>query len=317
MELKDIGEREAIKIMAELYGSVNLDDCATMDAGDEFFLITTDMVNKRTHFPEGATPYQMGWFVVAINLSDIAAKGGMPVGVTLSLGLPASENINFIKEFSRGADDCAKKFGTKIIGGDTKEMNSITICGTAIGRVKKNMFMPRKGCHPGDVVCVTGELGGAGAALKALENGNDEFVDKVLMVNPRVREGRAAASVHGVTASMDISDGLASSLYQLMEINEKGFSINAGDIPVHEMAEFQKDAIELAIYYGGDYELLFTVSPDKFGDVKKVIESTGCRLTAIGKVIRDKRVMLIKDGKEEVMEKRGYEHFLGGEKLFK
>jgi len=286
MELRDIGEREAIKIMAELYGSVNLDDCATIEVGNEFFLVTTDMVNEKTHFPDGATPYQIGWFVVAINLSDIAAKGGIPVGVTLSLGLPANKDVDFIKEFSRGADDCAKKFGTKIIGGDTKEMSSITICGTAIGRVKKSMFMPRKGCRAGDVVCVTGELGMAGAALKALEDGNDEFVDKILMVNPRVREGRAAASVHGVTASMDISDGLASSLYQLMEINGRGFSINADDIPVHEMAK--SDAVELALYYGGDYELLFTVSPDK--------------------------VMLIEDGKEKVMEKRGYEHFLSGGK---
>jgi len=311
MELKDVGERKAIKIMAELYGSINLDDCATIDAGDEFFLITTDMVNEKTHFPEGATPYQIGWFVVAINLSDIAAKGGMPVGITLSLGLPASENINFIKEFSRGADDCAKKFGTAIIGGDTKEMSSITICGTAIGRVKKSMFMPRKGCHPGDVVCVTGELGGAGAALKALEDGNDEFVDKILMVNPRVREGIAAASVRGVTASMDMSDGLASSLYQLMEINGMGFSINADSIPVHGMAEFRENAIELALYYGGDYELLFVVSPDKFSDMKKAVEGTGCRLTAIGKVIRDKKVILVEDGREKVMEKRGYEHFLG------
>lgn len=75
--------------------------------------------------------------------------------------------------------------------------------------------------------------------------------------------------------------------------------------------------LNLPLYYGGDYELLFTVSPDKFGDVKKVVEGTGCRLTAIGEVIRDKKVMLIEDGKEKVMEKRGYEHFLSGEKLFK
>jgi len=317
MELKDIGEREAIKIMAELYGSVNLDDCATIDAGNEFFLITTDMVNEKTHFPRGATPYQIGWFVVAINLSDIAAKGGIPVGVALSVGLPADEDVDFIREFSRGADDCAKKFGTEIIGGDTKEVNSVTICGTAIGRVKKSIFMPRKGCHPGDVVCVTGELGMAGAALKALEAGNDEFADKILMVNPRVREGIAAASVHGVTASMDISDGLASSLYQLMEINGMGFSINAEDIPVHEMAELRGNGIELALYYGGDYELLFTVPPDKFGDVRKAVMGTGCRLTAVGEVIDNKAVMLVEDGREKIMENRGYEHFLGREKLFK
>ncbi|MCD6299092.1 MAG: thiamine-phosphate kinase, partial [Thermoplasmata archaeon] len=102
MRLRDIGERRAIEIMAERYGSINLDDCATIDAGDEFFLVTTDMVNEKTHFPEGTTPYRMGWFVVAINLSDIAAKGGTPAGVTLSLGLPPDKNVDFIREFSKG-----------------------------------------------------------------------------------------------------------------------------------------------------------------------------------------------------------------------
>ena len=312
MELKEIGERGAIKVMAELYGSVNLDDCATVDAGDEFFLITTDMVNKKTHFPEGTTPYQMGWFVVAINLSDIAAKGGIPVGITLSLALPANTDVDFIKEFSMGADRCAKEFGTEIIGGDTKEAESLTICGTAIGKVKKDMFMPRRGCRPGDIVCVTGKLGMAGAALRALETGDDKFLDELLMINPRVGEGRAAASAKGVTASMDISDGLAYSLYQLMEINGTGFSINKGSIPVHELAEIVggENAIEFALYHGGDYELLFAVSPTRFEDVKNEVGKTGCKLTRIGEVTEEKRVVIIEDGEEKVMEKRGYEHFL-------
>ena len=315
MELKDVGEREAIKIMAEQYGSINLDDCATIDAGDEFFLLTTDMVNEKTHFPEGTTPYHIGWFVVAINLSDIAAKGGIPAGVALSLGLPKNKDVGFIREFSSGADDCAKKFGTEIIGGDTKEMDSVTVCGTAIGRVKKSMFMPRKGCRPGDVVCVTGGLGGAGAALSSLKNGRSrEALDKLLIVHPRVREGMAASLTRGVTASMDISDGLASSLYQLSNMNGTGFSINADSIPVHEMAKVRGNAVELALYYGGDYELVFTVSPDRFEDVKKAVEGTGCRLTGIGTVIDEKKIILVENGKERKMENRGYEHFLNGGK---
>jgi len=326
MELRDIGEREAIKIMAGRYGSVNLDDCATIDAGDEFFLVTTDMVNEKTHFPEGATPYQMGWFVVAINLSDIAAKGGVPVGVVLSVGLPGNEDVDFIKEFSRGADDCAKKFGTKIIGGDTKEMDSVTISGTAIGRVKKSMFMPRRGCRPGDVVCVTGELGRAGAALESIRNGEGDTgksLNSILLVNPRMREGSAAASTGGVTASMDISDGLSSSLYQLMDINDTGFSIIADKIPVFGGGG---DGFKHALHSGGDYELLFTISPDRLGDVNAAVNGAGCRLTEIGTVIGERKVILVRrraggmkrpngsegEGIEEMeMENRGYEHFSG------
>ncbi len=308
MELRDIGERRAITIMAERYGSINLDDCATIDAGDEFFLVTTDMVNKTTHFPDGSTPYQMGWFIVAVNLSDIAAKGGLPVGVTLSLGLPGDENVDFIRELSRGADDCAKKFGTKIIGGDTKEMDSITICGTAIGRVKKGDFMPRKGTRPGDIICVTGELGGTGAALNSLEEDKDDkAIGKILIVHPRVEEGMAAASTHGVTASMDISDGLASSLYQLMDINGMGFSIRAEKIPVAVEAKSRENGFDSSLYSGGDYELLFTISPDKFKAVK---EAVGCKVTEIGTVIKEEKVILIEGGKEKEMENRGYEHFL-------
>lgn len=315
MELKDVGERGAIKIMAGQYGSINLDDCAILDAGDEFFLVTTDMVNEKTHFPKGTAPYHAGWFVVAVNLSDIAAKGGTPVGVVLSMGLPRNEDVNFIKEFSAGADECARKFGTEIIGGDTKEMDSITISGTAVGRVRKDMFMPRRGCSPGDIVCVTGRLGRAGAALETLKNGAKRgALDELLLVNPRVREGAAAASTGGVTSSMDISDGLASSLYQLMEINGTGFSVDADAVPIHDMAKLRGNAVELALYSGGDYELLFTVSPDRFGDVKRAVEGTGCRLTAVGKVTVDPRVILAGGGGGTVMENRGYEHFMGGGK---
>ncbi|MEA2054308.1 MAG: thiamine-phosphate kinase [Candidatus Thermoplasmatota archaeon] len=307
MELKDLGERKVIEIMAERYGSINLDDCATVDVGDEFFLVTTDTVNEKTHLPEGAAPYQMGWFIVAINLSDIAAKGGKPVGLTLSLGLPKNKDVNFIKKFSDGADDCAKKFGTKIIGGDTKEMDSITLCGTALGIVKKKDFMPRKGARPGDTICVTGELGGAGVAIRTLRKREDEkALQKILLVNPRVKEGMAAASAGGVTSSMDISDGLASSLYQLSKINDVGFEIHAERIPTAEEAKSD----DFSLYSGGDYELLFTVSPGKFKDVEKAVGNSGCKLTDIGTVTKEKKVVLIEHKEEKILENRGYEHFL-------
>jgi thiamine-monophosphate kinase len=194
-------------------------------------------------------------------------------------------------------------------------MDSITICGTALGMVKKKEFMPRMGARNGDIICVTGELGSAGISLQNLKRGKDgEAVKKILLISPRIREGRAAVLTHGVTASMDISDGLASSLYQLLKINGVGFSVRAEKIPVDREAKFEKNAIDLAIYSGGDYELLFTVSPDMVDNVKKAVEGVGCKITDIGTVIKEKKVILLDGEVERRMENRGYEHFLSGGK---
>ncbi len=303
MQLKDLGERKIIEILAKHFGIDKLDDCAAIPFNDSFFLITTDMVNEKTHFPEGTTPHHIGWFSVAVNLSDIAAKGGKPVGITLSIGIPGHENDHFIKEFARGATECAQRFNTPILGGDTKEMDSITVCGTAFGTITQQEFMPRYGMKVGDAVCVTGVLGRAGAVLSAIKKRN-ATLDELLLVIPRVREGRAMASLHVATSSMDISDGLASSLYQLSILNAIGFRIHMEKIPMGREREK-----EYALYSGGDYELLFTVPKEKVRVAKKRLQKIGCPLTEIGEVIEEKKVLLVENGKETVMENRGYEHF--------
>ena len=141
------------------------------------------------------TPYQMGWFLVAINLSDIAAKGGDPLGLVLSYGLPKKTSEPFLRQLTKGADDCAVTFGTTIVGGDTKETTEITLCGTAFGSVKKAEFMSRIGAHPGDVVAVTGTLGKAGAGYYALkQKSNEKKLSKALLEPlPRLKEGRLLA----------------------------------------------------------------------------------------------------------------------------
>jgi len=303
MQLKDLGERKIINMLAEIFEIKTLDDCATIPFNNSFLLITTDMVNEKTHFPEGTTPYHMGWFSVAVNLSDIASKGGEPLGITLSIGMPKDEDIHFIKEFASGAKECAQRFDVPIIGGDTKEMDFITICGTAFGIIKQKEFMSRYGMKEGDAVCVTGELGKAGNALSAIKK-RKEALDELLLVMPRLREGRTVASLQVVTSSMDISDGLASSLHQMSELNDKGFLIHAEKIPIAEGADE-----EHALYCGGDYELLFTIPRDKIKIAQERLKSMGCALTEIGEVIEEKKVLLMKNGKEGIMENRGYEHF--------
>lgn len=310
MMLRDLGERALIALMAKHYGTINLDDCATIDIGDDLLLVSSDMVNEITHFPQGTTPYLMGWFIVAINLSDIAGAGGIPYGILLSLGLPSNLDVSVLEHLITGARDAVHHCDTMIIGGDTKEVSTITLCGTALGKVPKNRYLSRRGTKPGDVVCVTGELGFAGAALQHLSVAvNKEMLEHLLKISPRLAAGQAAGIAGGVTAAMDISDGLSSSLYQLMDINQVGFMINADKIPVAAVTESCDQPLNLAMHAGGDYELLMTIAPEAVNRVQHAIVETGVSLTPIGEVTAEKRAVLLRNGNEEGLPDKGYDHF--------
>jgi thiamine-monophosphate kinase len=320
--LADLGERVAIQRIAEiLTKGTNTkgigDDCAAIDLGKEYLLVTTDMMYQQTHIPVQMTPYQMGWFLVAINLSDIAAKGGSPLGLVLSLGLPKETSEKFLVELVKGADACAVSFGTTIVGGDTKETGEITLCGTAFGIVKKDEFMSRSGACPGDVVAVTGTLGKAGAGYYALKRQSPvkKLSHALLEPVPKLREGRLLASLKCISSSMDLSDGLSASLYQLQELNNVGFEIKKSTLPLaiesFDLLEMNQgiDPYALALHFGGDYELLVTLPSDGFEKAQKTLKRHGSNLTAIGTVTKKKEIVLVDGGNAKILENKGYEHF--------
>jgi thiamine-monophosphate kinase len=319
--ISDLGERKAIQLIANILskGEVAVgigDDCAAFEFGDEYLLVSTDMISEKNHIPPVMKPWQIGWFIVAINLSDLAAKGGRPLGLVLSLGLPKKISEQFLKELIRGADDCAKFFRTSIVGGDTKESEDVTICGAILGRVKKNEFMSRRGAKPGDVVAVTGTLGKAGAGYYALKYGKQDkkLLKGLLEPIPRIKEGRMLAKEKFVTACMDISDGLSSSLYQLQTINNVGFAIEKEKIPISQMLlncplEKELEIYEYALHFGGDYELLLTLPSDTVDQaITSVARANNC-LTIIGKVTKEDKITLIKGKRKKILPDRGYEHF--------
>jgi len=321
-KLSDLGERKAIQLISEILSKGDVavgigDDCAAIDMGEEYLLVSTDMISQKIHIPKEMTPFQIGWFIVAINLSDIAAKGGMPLGLVLSFGLPKETSEIFLKELTKGADACATIFDTHIIGGDTKETGEITICGTAFGVVKKDEFMPRKGTCPDDVVAVTGALGKAGAGYFNLKNKIlDEDISKALLEPvPKLKEGRLLAQQKCVTSCMDLSDGLSSSLYQLSELNNVGFEINQSKIPLSsKLLQLQKKQCDLnifdfALHFGGDYELLVTIPKVYFEKMKEILEKNGADLIAIGKVTREKEIIISIGDEKKTLENKGYEHF--------
>ena len=321
-KLSDLGERKAIQLISKILtkgdAAVGIgDDCAAIDLGDEYLLVSTDMISQKTHIPEQMTPFQIGWFIIAINLSDIAAKGGDPFGLVVSFGLPKNTTELFLTELTKGADACATTFDTHIIGGDTKETGEINICGTAFGFVKKDKFMPRKGACPEDIVAVTGTLGKAGAGYFNLKNKTlDKDISKALLEPvPKLREGRILAEQKCVTSCMDLSDGLSSSLYQLSDLNDIGFEIDQSKIPLYpELIQLKKkqrnlNIFDFALHFGGDYELILTIPKKYFEKIKKLMEKQDMDLFAIGKVTRKKEIILCTDKDKKILENKGYEHF--------
>jgi len=319
--LADIGERGAIEILARIYDRgqpIGLGhDCGVVDWGDEYLVVTTDVVNQKTHLPAGATPTQIGWYATAVNLSDIAAAGARPLGFVAALSMPATTDIEFLRGLAQGMEECVREFGIAVLGGDTKESEVLSIAGTAFGRVRKDRILLRTGAKPGDLIVVTGDLGRAGHAAKLLEQSpahRMEALNQLLRPYPRIAEGMFFSDSGAVTSCMDLSDGLGASLAQLSPMTHLSYVIEFEAIPMYRgLAAFPPAmAKEVALYYGGDYELLATVRPDAIGTLLERSSSMpprGHRLTVIGKVVPSGgNVLVSKTGKEPLLAK-GWEHF--------
>jgi thiamine-monophosphate kinase len=324
MKLKDMNERDIISTITRIFRADSIDnvlfspmvgpgedDCAVIEIGEGRYLVSsTDMLHESTDFPKGMTPWQMGWMSVAVNLSDIAAMGAKPIGIMMAMGLPPNTELDFIKELAGGMDACARQHGTSIIGGDVDRHDELTIVGSALGLADAGYLVRRKGAQVGDVVCVTGELGAAGAALDALLNRAEAYpyvMKKLYMPVPRIREGMALARTGCLTSMMDISDGLALSLHDIGTASGVGFCINAASIPVHrtvrEMAGSEARVMEWSVYSGGDFELLFTIRAECVEKARKV-----AKFTVIGEVTAE-GITILQDDSTALVDARGYQQF--------
>ena len=331
MKVEEVGELELIKKIARKfrrrYPPVVLgagdDDCAVLECGEllrKYLVVTTDGMRASTHFPEGMTPFQMGWSVVAANLSDIAAMGARPFAFTVAMGIPPNTESSFVEEIAGGMESCAERFDVFVVGGDVVRSDELTLVGTCLGVVDKRKLVKRSGASVDDLVCVTGNLGNAALGLELLKgivmSSLPQSVEKVakkalLEPVPRVKEGIALAETGVVTSMMDVSDGLAKSLHELSRSSSVGFEIHAERIPVlKELREvLGEKALELALYCGGDYELLFTVRRDGMDALKEVGKAIGTKISVIGKVKRLNEGIYIRNGRREEIKLRGYLHF--------
>ncbi|RMF91475.1 MAG: thiamine-phosphate kinase [Methanobacteriota archaeon] len=332
MKLGDLGEEGLIKLLSSIFRSdrcsgvaVSIgDDSAVLKMpGGGFLLVSTDTVLEKTHIPLEMTPEQIGAYAVNVALSDIAAMGGTPWGLVFSTVLPGSLDVDFAERIARGMEAAAGEHGTCIVGGDTQAGEDLTITGTAFGTAAEDGLMLRSGASPGDLICVTGELGSAAAGFYSLISGltgHGHFIQRALEPKARLREGAAAARY--ASACMDISDGLALSLHEIGSKSGVGTMVHEDKIPVHRGLEAVAGEVgvsvrELVFYKGGDFELLLTVPSERLSALEKGFEKEGLNIFVIGEVTKHGHLLQTKDGETMAIEERGWQAFKGWQKTLK
>jgi len=294
------------------------DDAAAWQGEGAVQLATIDSFIQDVHFPSGLASWEeLGWKALAVNLSDIAAMGGLPRYALVSLALPDNTEVSDVTALYSGMLELAGQFGVGIVGGDISRAPLVAITIAVFGSSPKKKILSRFSAKPGDMVAVTGYLGAAAAGLEMLTKGlkfdppiTASFRNAFLHPLPRVAEGQLLLA-QGVRAAIDLSDGLVSDLNQICKASQVGARVEVGRVPVEPgvKAEFGEQALEMALGGGEDYELLFTARAEVMERVKR---KAACPITVVGEILAgDKGVTLVdSQGNPVNLVRRGWEHFI-------
>lgn len=300
MILKDLGEFNLIeRIKRRVKSSGNVvkgigDDAAVLRYGnDRYILFTCDMLVEGRHFYRNIGGYLVGKKSLSVNISDIAAMGGLPKAALVSLGVPGSLDLKYVDDLYRGIDKTAKKFKIDLVGGDTVNSEKIVISIALLGEVERKNLVLRSGAKVGDSIFVTGSIGGA------LEH-------KHLNFTPRLKEASFLVNNFKIHSMIDVSDGLIADLGHILEMSRVGALIYESSIFLSANAK----GFNSAIREGEDFELVFTMSKVD-GDRLIKIWPFKTRLSRIGEICSAHKGLYIvrKKGKKEKLEPAGYANF--------
>jgi len=324
--VEELGERKIINLILECLDHMpNMpvpfgDDVSAIDIGHgKLAVIKTDMLVGKTDVPQGMSLRQAARKAVVMNISDLAAKGVPPFALLASIGIPRGLSRKDIQQIGKGLNAGAREHNAYVLGGDTNEASDLMISCSVLGICQKRYLIRRSGAKPGDYVAVTGFFGKTASGLKILTENfsappeiRGELVNSVFMPHARLREGLALAQTQAATSSIDSSDGLAWSLHEISLASNIGFLVD--NLPIaQEVEEFAKihglNPVELSLYGGEEYELLVTIQPKLWQDAKKAVETVGGFLIRIGRVTKEKTLLLKAVGKTVSIEARGWEHF--------
>jgi len=310
----------------DLFLGIGDDVAAIALDAQRLLLVTCDVQVAGTHFVTArCDPGRLGRKVAAINLSDIAAAGGIPTHFVSSLVLPPDTDLAFVEALYDGLGAEARRWGADVVGGNVSRGPILVVDVTLFGETTRGELLRRDGARPGDSLVVTGRLGAAAAGLHrtlhpelAVAPGVErEALAAFETPTPRLREARALVEIGGVSAAIDLSDGLLADLGHVCDRSGVGVSLRSRSIPIHRAAVAlapgaSVDALDWALRGGEDYELLFTAPPGRTDDlVRGVIERTGTPATVIGEIVAPARgrTMELPDGERRPLESEGWRHF--------
>jgi len=297
------------------------DDAAAWQSNSHIQMATTDTMVQDTHFDlRFITWEELGYKAMAVNLSDIAAMGGMPEYALISLALPGELDVEAIHKLINSMIHLAGEFGVAIVGGNLAAAPNIVITITIIGCSKGKTLLRRSTASPGNQIAVTGHLGLSAAGLEMLKGKaslNPETSDFLRRAHvqpiPRIKEGQILVEC-GVNTAIDISDGLIADLNHICESSKVNARIELERIPIHPSIKANfSNYKQLALHGGEDYELLFIADKTIITRVKQALN---CPVTVIGDITEEEspqRVIIIDSkGKAISCKKGGWEHFKNG-----
>jgi len=296
-------------------------------------LFCSDLSVEGVHFrTEWAPPGVIGRKALAVTLSDIAAMGGQPRFALASVAFGQGSAMQFIEQLLSGMFDLAAALGVSLVGGDTSASpGPLFIDASAIGVCERGRAITRSGARPGDLVYVTGELGGSALGLSLLrmgyrlgvEGGNQEdaarqaAIKRHLFPEPRVRAGQMIGQARLATAMIDISDGLATDLRHIAEESKCGVVVHGKLLPMagpliqlwsSAATEGEKDPLQIALASGEEYELAFCARPEAASSIRDLLDKLKLPITLIGEVIEGQGLIVEQDGQPVKIDANGFEH---------
>ncbi len=330
MKIKELGEFRFIDRVKQgcvvrpggVIKAIDDDCCVFRTPEKKVNLLTTDMLVENIHFIRDAIPaFTLGRKSLAVNISDIAAMGGVPGEAVISLAIPETVEVDYLDKFYEGMRSMCGEFMVNILGGDTTSSPQHLAINIALtGWAAEDEVLYRDGARPGDIVFLTGHVGSSAAGLDIVLTkrefaGKQELLDAHYDPRPQVKEGRIISGLKAAHSLIDVSDGIASDLGHICRQSGAGAVLDWSDIPVTETfrkycAQFQEDPERLALHVGEDYVLLGTHPAEKAVILKEALLSRGCRYFPIGRIVEGYGIKLqMPDGAIKPIPDRGYDHF--------
>jgi thiamine-monophosphate kinase len=314
--VQDVGEQGLLKrVQAFCPSAIVGDDAAVLaTTPGKSIVVTSDVLVDGVHFSDQTTPPESaGWRAIAANLSDLAAMGAAPLGITVGLGLPKTTPVEWVERLYQGMSDCLAQYGGAIVGGDICRSPVITLAITAFGEVDPDRVIARSTAQPGDAIFVTGNHGSSRAGLEMLLN-NDTAPERASLIRahqypiPRFDIPPISTRVSG----MDSSDGLADAILQICRMSGVGANVDRASIPIDPTLKqwvSNQQAIDWALYGGEDFELVLCLPIEQAQQWIEQMKGSAI----VGEITADPIVQLIDSSGEfeprSLNLDQGFQHF--------